>query len=94
MSFRNVRGLTHGKNHSNAYSNTDARTQVQADISSGVDFLSCTTTTNVAIARESCRAKIESGLEDLPLQVVRDVDVRDVTPEDLSTSVYTRDDEV
>ena len=63
----------------------------EADISSGVDFLSCTTTTNVAIARESCRAKIESGLEDLPLQVVRDVDVRDVTPEDLSTSVYTHE---
>ena len=91
MSFRNVRGLTHGKITRMHTRTPTLEHRYEADISSGVDFLSCTTTTDVAIARESCRAKIESGLEDLPLQVVRDVDVRDVTPEDLSTSVYTHE---
>ena len=62
-----------------------------ADLSSGVNFLSCTTTTDITIARVTCRAQIERSLEELPLQVIRDVDVRDVTPEDLSTSIYTHE---
>ena len=58
-----------------------------ADVSS----LSCTTVTDVASARESCRVQIEQALEDLPLQVLRDVDVREVTPLNLFGEDYAFD---
>lgn len=59
--------------------------------SANVQRVTRTTTTDITIARETCRAQIERSLEELPLQVIRDVDVRDVTPKDLSTSIYTHE---
>lgn len=71
--------------------NTCLSAQYDADVSSGVEFLRCTTATDITSARESCRDQIEQSLEDLPLQVIRDVDVRDVTPIDLSTLIYAHE---